>query len=257
MICKLCLKEKKLIKAHIIPNFLYKNLELYQPDANGQGRLHLAKIQNDNFSYNPKGISNSEYDTNILCSDCDNKILGAYEDYAKKVLFDDKTKLEFSFVNDTNLGCEYGHFKGIDYTKFKLFLLSIFWRASISDRPFSSEVNFGEEKNEVIRKMLLEGKLDTSDDFSTILYSYSYSSNEPRITNFKKFETNNTTRYAFMANGMIFNFFLNQNDIPKNHTPFILSAALGELKVYNMSQDHFQSALKAFDVNLQIIPYES
>ncbi len=249
MICKLCLKEKPLIKAHIIPDFLYKNLGLYEADSKGQGRIHVARIQNNRFYYNPKGISDGEYDQNILCSNCDNVVLQAYEDYAKKVLFDGNYKLpefQHEYIKDSSLGCEYGLFKNVDYTKFKLFLLSIFWRASISARVFSGEVKFGEKINEGIRKMLFDKDPKDPEDFCTILYFL----NEPDITlklmtNFKKIENNNSTRYAFIAGGMIFKFFLNKNDIPENHKPFIFSKS-GELKIFNMPKDKIRLTLNDF-----------
>jgi hypothetical protein len=39
MVCQLCVQDKKLIKAHIIPEFFYKNLKIYQPDRWGQNKL--------------------------------------------------------------------------------------------------------------------------------------------------------------------------------------------------------------------------
>jgi hypothetical protein len=176
-------------------------------------------------------------------------VLQAFEDYGKKVLFDGNNKLhefQYDYIKDTSLGCDYHLFKNIDYTKFKLFLISIFWRASISDRIFSDEVKFGKETNEIIRKMLIEKDPKTPEEFCTILYFM----NEPKLTNnlmtnFKKIQVNNTTRYVFIAGGLIFNFFSKRNDIPENHKPFIFSEN-GELKVYNIPKERIRPTLNDF-----------
>jgi hypothetical protein len=245
MKCKLCLEDKPLIKAHIIPKFLYKNSGLYESDLKGQGRIHVGKISNDKFSYNPKGLPDGEYDQNILCSNCDNIVLQSYEDYGKKVLFDGNRKL-FKLIKATSLGYEYALVKNIDYAKFKIFLISIFWRASISDRIFSKEVNLGNETNEIIRKMIIEKDPKEPEDFCTIIYLI----DEPPLTsslmtNFKKIVVNNTTKYVFIGAGMIFSFFPNKNDIPENHKPFVF-AKNGELKIYYTPKDKIRQILNSF-----------
>lgn len=249
MKCKLCLEEKLLIKAHIIPEFLYKNLGLYEPDSKGQGRIHVGEIHNSKFYYNSNGLPNGEYDQNILCSKCDNVVLQSFEDYAKMVLFDGNKKLpnfQFDYTKDQKVDYEYGLFKNINYTKFKLFLLSIFWRASISDRVFSEEVNFGKEINEIIRKMIFENDPKEPEDYCTVLYFL----NDPELalhlmTNFKKFELKGIKKYAFIAGGIVFNFFPNKNTIPENLKHLILSKT-GELRIYNIPKDQSRSIVNTF-----------
>ncbi|MCK4296485.1 MAG: hypothetical protein KAX28_07515 [Candidatus Marinimicrobia bacterium] len=83
----------------------------------------------------------------LLCESCE-RIIGKYEDYSAKVLFDNKEKRvsikkPFGFI-----------FYDVDYTKFKLFQISLLWRASISNRSEIGKIYLGPH-SEKMRKMLL------------------------------------------------------------------------------------------------------
>lgn len=81
--CKLCLQEKQLIaKSHIIPDFMYE--ELY--DDNHKIRVVPAS-EFGKVKPRIKMPSSGEYEGGLLCSDCDNKLLGGYENYARKAIY--------------------------------------------------------------------------------------------------------------------------------------------------------------------------
>lgn len=154
-ICKLCLKEKPLLKkSHIIPDFIYRDGKVYHKDHS----IHKVNI-GEIFKglQNKKGIQYSgEYDGNILCQYCDGVVIKRYEDYAKKIIWggqklspDETFSLSFP-PGEVVVG-------NIDYEKLKLFFLSILWRAAISTRPFFKEVNLEKWKLEELRKMILSG----------------------------------------------------------------------------------------------------
>ena len=65
--CKFCGQEKKLIKAHIIPKNFYLDYKKEQ------------YMSVDSLSGKFKIQQNGAYDKNILCSDCDGKILGKFD----------------------------------------------------------------------------------------------------------------------------------------------------------------------------------
>src|SRR5229473_2688230 len=126
MKCKLCLEEKTLLKqSHIIPDFMYQEL------FDEKHQFYRSKTPNpDNYSKLPTG----EYDQNILCTECDNVRIGQLEDYARKVLYGGKVAVpeSLTFMNQVNPhGMKYTYCQNINHKKFKLFLLSILWRASI------------------------------------------------------------------------------------------------------------------------------
>jgi len=58
MACKFCLEDKKCIKAHIIPNSLYK------PILNDKSGLLILSNKSENY---PKKQHTGIYDTNIIC----------------------------------------------------------------------------------------------------------------------------------------------------------------------------------------------
>jgi hypothetical protein len=80
-----------------------------------------------------------DYDTNILCKDCDT-IMEKYDDYGKKLLLDQIESFIRHEKNGQVLGWEIQDF---NYLNLKLFFLSILWRASISTRPFFRRVSLG------------------------------------------------------------------------------------------------------------------
>ena len=81
-LCQLCREEKKLIKAHMIPEFMYQ-------DSYEDGKMleflgiDLKDADEGKVKYRRKGI----YDNSILCKDCDNGILNVFDNYAARVLY--------------------------------------------------------------------------------------------------------------------------------------------------------------------------
>jgi hypothetical protein len=140
--CKLCLQKKKLIKAHIIPKgfykFLYPNKTIH-PEVDMTGLLMVMPY--GSTIVRPVG----EYDTGILCADCDNQ-LGQYDEYAQKIILKTEPKqiAPRCFMIDN-----------VDYPKLKLFFISLLWRASISTRDYFHLIDVGPFED-ILRKMILE-----------------------------------------------------------------------------------------------------
>jgi len=137
-VCKLCQQEKELRKSHIYPEFLFKPLY----DAKHEYLLVKSKTE---IRKRPKGI----YE-HLFCESCE-KIFNTYENYAAKKLFSkNKTENEVS-KNDVGFV-----FHNVNYSKFKLFELSLFWRPSVASRPEVKKIQLGPH-GEKIRLMLLNG----------------------------------------------------------------------------------------------------
>ena len=115
---------------------------MYKSMYDENNRLHcISSIPNKANTQRQKG----EWEW-LLCFDCEQHI-SKYERYASLLL-----------KGGTEIGIREGkgviEISNINYKLFKLFQLSIIWRASISTRPIFKEVSLGKHE-EIIRKMLL------------------------------------------------------------------------------------------------------
>jgi len=202
MICNLCLKEKPLIKkSHIISDFMYQGLF---NDKHFIAPVHLHEMKIGKMK--PTGF----YDPDILCAECESQIIGKLETYARMLIFGGKGNPEkyhkctkFESHNENNLL----HFENVDYTKFKLFLLSILWRASISKQKIFNQVNLGEHE-EIIRKMIFENDPKTENDYSVGIMLLKENKITPTkfIVNPVKIEDSGTISYILIINGMVIDY---------------------------------------------------
>ena len=163
--CKLCgteLTKENRCSAHIIPEFIWRD---YMTNEDGEKEdMILLKKDNQPPRFLKKyGVT----DDSILCRNCDNKVLGKYENDFREVwerVF--KNGKMYPVEKDGKL---YGWGKEIkghkDVIKTKLFLLCCIWRASIStseDYPFK----LNERKENAIKRILL------SNSHNKLVYIY-------------------------------------------------------------------------------------
>jgi hypothetical protein len=140
--CRLCLQEKKLCDSHIIPEFLYR--PIYDP----QHRIIQVSGAGRQGKHHKKGLREK-----LFCRGCEDKF-GKLEKYAGDFLYSEAGA-------NAQIGTEeYRDFiviRGLDYTKFKLFQMSLIWRAGISSKPEFANVQLGGRHQEQLRLMLLKG----------------------------------------------------------------------------------------------------
>jgi len=130
-ICKLCNKQTELIKAHIIPECFYR-LDLYSGE--------IPRLVSNTAGTYPKRAPIGVYDENILCGPCDQEI-GIYDQHACELLIRNVGQFSKRLSDDGRpMFLSVPHF---DYNKLKLFLMSILWRAGISDQKFFDRVSLG------------------------------------------------------------------------------------------------------------------
>ena len=144
--CKLCLQIKNLRRSHIIPEFIYK--PLYSSE-------HHKMIE---IKEGLPGLLQKGYREELLCQDCENHLNVNFEHPSVeiwKTLTSQKASKTITVreVRDNQQNRALV-FNGIDYSTFKLFLLSIIWRVSISRHSYFQKVNLGPHE-EKIRQMLL------------------------------------------------------------------------------------------------------
>lgn len=136
--CRLCRTENAdLCKSHIFPEFLYR--DVYDSET---GSFHVySSAPNWRPSERRKGIYEA-----LLCRECED-IFRNWETYACEALFNG---LRVQPILTPQLFIV----RGIDYKKFKLFLLSLIWRAGVSGRPEFINVKLGTHEAR-IRQMLV------------------------------------------------------------------------------------------------------
>ena len=145
--CKLCLEHKELCReSHIIPRFMYKHI------TGDNNELVFIGAQRATHKFN------SEYEGNILCEDCDSGLIGKLDDYFAKFIngeFPSVIQPRFERMDNRDIIVRENdpHY---DYNRFKLFLLSLLWRASISSRPMFGQIKLPPEVEEDLRQRLLK-----------------------------------------------------------------------------------------------------
>lgn len=215
MKCKLCLADKQLQReSHIIPQFMYDQL------LSDEGYFH--KIKRDTIKEYSSGKSvkefiTGEYDGNILCAECDKERIGKLEDYAAKVFqfIDHKLesfkKIEIEQYTNEN-GMSGKLIKKINYSKLKLFLLSILWRASISKRDFFDQVKLGNKHEEIIRKMIFDENPKKPENYPCFIYDMSI--DQPILKGTilppRKIRKRSNTSYEFMICGIAYRFTISK-----------------------------------------------
>lgn len=202
MICQLCKVEKRLIRrSHIIPDFMYNGLF---------NEKHFIADIDLTGKRNTRLYPNGYYDSNILCKECDNILIGRLESYAKVVLFGGKGKRSDYHKIDQEidvLGNKILHVKNIDYKRFKLFLLSVLWRASISKQEIFRHVNLGSHED-IIRKMIYDSNPGDENVYSMGIFLFTPNDICPTkfITNPFPIEYDENKSYIFTINGMVINY---------------------------------------------------
>jgi hypothetical protein len=160
MKCQLCLEDKVLRKSHIIPEFFYK------PIYDRQHRLQVLRFTPEQKKfYVQKGIREK-----LLCQDCE-QLLSPFEDHARRFFYGGRA---FSFREEEDRVIA----KDIDYKKFKLFELSLLWRAGVSKHSFFQRVTLGPHQ-ERLRQMLISQDPGSSYDYGCVLLRLEISGNKP------------------------------------------------------------------------------
>ena len=142
--CKLCGRTVRLCRSHIIPEFIY------EPLYDDKHRFTVLSASAPD-RYAQRGLTER-----LLCNYCETQFSG-YEKYAADVM-------------TGRLGHRYQkrgeqiEIQGVEYRRFKLFQLSVLWRASVSRLEFFKLVSLG-PLGLSLREMLLAEDLGPPEKF--------------------------------------------------------------------------------------------
>ncbi|WP_413615741.1 hypothetical protein MRB56_02405 [Halomonas cupida] len=146
MICKLCLCDKDLKNSHIIPNAFIRRIK-----ENGLA-THVTSDINE-----PVRNSIESYHEKMLCGNCEQLLSREYERYSIRFLKGGAKGVKFIHHSDKV------KVLGADLRRIYLFVLSVFWRAAMSnERIFNEKVFFPDYLLEEFRKCILLGKVNHS-----------------------------------------------------------------------------------------------
>lgn len=214
-ICKLCNEEKDLIKrSHIWPDFMYKGME------DDKGRFYV--INSDN-PYKHKTVQSGAYERGIFCAECDNVRLGKLERYASNNLFRKAYLVEGIEFKQVAIqgGLQVIHCENVDYVQFKLFLLSLLWRASISTEHLFENFKLSEGEEEFLRKSIYDQAVVAEETFPCILLT---STAADLDKNFIAIDPFNPDMVKFYINAFVYTFYL--TDVKKDETTKVLSIGM-------------------------------
>lgn len=206
MCCKLCKKDKTLMNSHIIPEFIYK--PLYDDDH----RFHvLSTYRKKDRPIEQKGIREK-----LLCGNCEQH-LSRYENYARKVLFGG---VEIAVQNEAG-GIIVSE---IDYKYFKLFQLSILWRASVSSHKMFKDVQLGKHEP-IIRKMIISDIPGQKEKYCCVMMAIKHGNDGMGtfIDQPEKRRVDSHVVYRFIFGSIAWIYFVSSHKIPKIINTFILS----------------------------------
>jgi hypothetical protein len=203
--CKLCLLEKELInRSHLFPNFMYKGI--------GDEKNRMNVISSTEPERKVK-VQSGAYEEHILCADCDNNILSKLERYANNNFY----ALPFK-ENNSNFkqvinqeGAQFIHCTNIDYNKFKLFLESLIWRASVSTHKLFQNFKLTSEQEEQLRNSILNSTPLDEDEFASEILTHQ--DDKESETDLVFINTTKPTKVSFFINQFIYLFHLDKNEV--------------------------------------------
>lgn len=135
--CPLCREREGTLKSHILPDFLYR--------ASYDDKHQLIVFDQESQR---RGTRFSAHWEQLFCIECEARF-GRWETYFADIWFNRPLRprrLEGEFVG----------IRGLDYSRFKLFHLSVLWRAGVSGLSAFAQVSLGPH-GERIRHLLLTG----------------------------------------------------------------------------------------------------
>lgn len=197
--CKLCNETKKLSNSHIIPEFFF------EPIYGNKKKKQAIETIIEPFKERPFPIG---WRDPLLCKNCETKI-SKFENYVKDIWYNKKW-FPFHSKNDTIV------LSDLNYNKFKLFHLSVLWRASISKLEQFRHVKLSHHQD-IIKNMLINEV--AGDDSIYPFYAVAFTLNgrvhdrlilNPIVRNFKDHQL-----FVFVFGGCVWHYIVSNLQIEK------------------------------------------
>ena len=138
--CSLCCNKKKMQKSHVIPDSIFKRV--FRGDSG-----KAISFKNDEETW--IGYSSDSWWDYLLCGECEKILNDNYECYSLALLRGAKGKVERLSAGVT--------FSQANLTKLQLFIISIFWRAAVSNISEYQKVYIPDPLRDEIRESIYSG----------------------------------------------------------------------------------------------------
>ena len=231
--CRLCNTKSDLQNSHIIPDFVYK--PIYDEHL-AQGNKHRAyELFRDGVNkFGGKKVIQTGLNEKLLCRQCEQLLNERYEKFFHKLWFK-KGALPAIISPGSVL-----QLSELDYHRFKLFHLSILFRASVSSLPEFSQVKLGLHE-ETIRGMLLDNNPGRECEYVIIAHmvtSDNYKINFNLITSpFKTRQPNGSISYVFCFGGCAWYYIVDSRSV-LDYSKFMLKAD-GTMSLMSLGMNSF------------------
>ncbi len=196
MNCQLCEQNNILRNSHIIPEFLHK--PLYDSKSRMAG---ITGKGGKKWEFLQMGLREK-----LLCADCEQFLNTNYEQPFHKFWFEGKVLPDHFDSNYITVDC-------IDYPSFKLFHMSILFRASVSTLSTFSHVKLGPHENK-LKKMLktkTPGPSDKYPIFACAVVDNSKTVMYGLITNPIKYRFDKHIAYGMVFGGCMWRYIVSNH----------------------------------------------
>ena len=205
--CALCKRKRVLRNSHIIPEFMYK------PIYDEKHRLILRK---NGHKANTKPLKKGIRER-LLCEKCEGQI-SVYEKYVREILFGGTAISITPFNGRISIS-------GLDYTKVRLFFISLIWRMSVaSNHEMWKNVDLGPHQ-EIVRNMILFENPGSQREygFLSIIPLFDGKIVDDWILQPDWVRTHNGRIYNFVVGGCIYLFHVSKQFIEKEAVQWLIN----------------------------------
>jgi len=219
--CKFCLKQAKLVDAHIIPRAFF---EAIKPSKGKKRNEVLVLVTNSKETFPVKKTVKGTFDPNLVCFKCEERF-GPFDDHAIRVLLKDVENHTPKHLDGQTVAwiIEPGKY---DHKKIMLFFISLLWRADKTDLPFFARVNLGPYAD-IAKKALLTQKNEDINKFSVFLARYNVGLGRSPILDpySERFDGINIYHF-YLGSGYMAYIKVDKRPFPKEFESFKLSPGL-------------------------------